>query len=70
MEDPRIADEVAAKRRPDHYRVVCISLYREDLDRVDRLVRDLKAKGNRRANRSSVIRQALRQVEETLKGEE
>ena len=68
MEDPRIPED-AVKRRPDHYRVVCISLYREDLDRVDRLVRDLKAKGNRRANRSSVIRQALRQVEETLRTE-
>jgi metal-responsive CopG/Arc/MetJ family transcriptional regulator len=68
MEDPRVALAASPKPRPDHYRVVCISLYREDLDRVDRLVRELKAKGQRRANRSSVIRQALRQVEETLHG--
>ncbi len=47
------------KQRPDHYKVVCISLYREDLDRVDRMVRDRKSRGNRKANRSSVIRDAL-----------
>ena len=67
MEQPRMPEAVPPKPRPDHYRVVCISLYREDLDRVDRLVRDLKARGQRRANRSSVIRQALRQVEEALR---
>ena len=67
MEEPRTLEALAPKPRPDHYRVVCISLYREDLDRVDRLVRDLKAKGQRRANRSSVIRQALRQIEEAFR---
>jgi hypothetical protein len=52
---------VAAKA--DHYRVICISLYTKDLDRLDGLVRDLKARGVTKANRSALIRVALDQVD-------
>lgn len=51
------------KAKPDHYKIVCISLYREDLEHVDSLVRTLKARGHTKANRSSVIRYALQAVD-------
>lgn len=51
------------KVKPDHYKIVCISLYREDLEHVDGLVRALKARGHTKANRSSVIRYALHAVD-------
>ena len=53
------------KAKPDHYKIVCISLYREDLEHVDGLVRALKARGHTKANRSSVIRYALHGVDVT-----
>lgn len=49
--------------RPDHYKVICISLYTEDLDRLDALVETLKAQGHTRASRSQLIRFALSQVD-------
>jgi hypothetical protein len=51
------------KAKPDHYKIVCISLYREDLEHVDGLVRAQKARGHTKANRSSVIRHALHAVD-------
>jgi hypothetical protein len=51
------------KAKPDHYKIVCISLYTEDLEHVDGLVRALKARGHTKANRSSVIRFALHSVD-------
>ena len=47
------------KPRPTHYKVVCISLYTEDIARLEALVRDLKARGHTKANKSAVIRFAL-----------
>lgn len=47
------------KPRPTHYRIVCISLYHRDLERLERLVSELKARGHTKANRSAVIRYAL-----------
>jgi Arc/MetJ-type ribon-helix-helix transcriptional regulator len=44
------------------YKVVCISLYNEDIDTLDRLVGALKERGFSRANRSALIRYALRKV--------
>lgn len=41
------------------YSCVAISLYDDDLDRIDRIVADLRARGHRRANRSAVIRAAV-----------
>jgi hypothetical protein len=51
--------------RPTHYKVVSISLYNEDIDRIDRLVEALKAAGHTKANRSSLIRFAIDQVDIT-----
>lgn len=51
------------KKKPTHYKVISISLYTEDLERLKGLVRELKARGHSRANRSLVIREALRQID-------
>lgn len=47
-------------RKP--YKVICISLYEDDLERLDEKVELLKARGHRRANRSELIRFALGRV--------
>ncbi|HEU4411550.1 MAG TPA: hypothetical protein VFS43_40270 [Polyangiaceae bacterium] len=52
-----------AAPRPDHYKVICISLYNEDLERLDQMVEALKARGLTKANRSALIRYALEQVD-------
>lgn len=49
--------------RPDHYKVICISLYTKDLERLDRFVDELKARGLTKANRSALIRVALEQLD-------
>jgi hypothetical protein len=60
-----VAPERAAdkKPRPTHYKVVCISLYVEDIDRLDSLVAELKRRGHTKANKSQVIRAALEQID-------
>ena len=49
--------------KPAHYKVICISMYTKDLERMDELVEALKAKGVTKANRSALIRAALEQVD-------
>jgi hypothetical protein len=49
--------------KPTHYKVICISLYNKDLQRLDDMVETLKAKGLTKANRSALIRAALEQVD-------
>lgn len=53
------APKKTKKPKPDHYDVICISLYRADLDRLDAAVAELKASGHRKMNRSALIRFAL-----------
>lgn len=66
-----VASPGMARRRivsaPDvnHYKVLSISLYNEDIERMDELVRELKTRGFTRANRSALIRFALDQVDIT-----
>lgn len=45
------------------YRVICISLYRRDLEDLDARVAELKRRGHTRANRSRLIRAALAQLD-------
>jgi hypothetical protein len=45
--------------KPEHYEVICISLYKEDLERLDEKVKVLKARGHRKMSRSALIRYAL-----------
>jgi len=47
------------KAKPDHYEVICISLYKDDLARLDAAVKRLKAQGHRKMSRSALIRYAL-----------
>jgi hypothetical protein len=49
----------AAGERPTHYKVICISMYTDDLERLDEMVQTLKARGLTKANRSALIRYAL-----------
>ncbi len=51
------------KEKPTHYKVVCISLYTEDIERLEALVAELKRRGHTKANKSQVIRAALDQID-------
>jgi len=53
------AIEGQADEKPAHYKVICISLYNEDLARLDGMVDELKKRGFTKANRSALIRFAL-----------
>ena len=48
--------------KPEHYEIICISMYREDLTELDAKVDELKKNGHRRISRSSLIRYALSNV--------
>jgi hypothetical protein len=61
---PRIPARPQAER-PLHYKVICISMYTSDLERLDGMVDELKAMGMTKANRSALIRYALAQVDLT-----
>lgn len=50
-------------KRPTHYEVICISLYKEDLARLDAKVATLKESGHRKMSRSALIRYALDHVD-------
>ena len=49
--------------KPTHYKVICISMYTKDLERLDTLVDTLKERGMTKANRSALIRAALDQLD-------
>jgi len=49
--------------KPEHYKIICISLYNEDLVRLDDMVSKLKKRGLTKASRSALIRYALSNVD-------
>lgn len=49
--------------RPTHYKVCCISLYTEDIEKLDAMVAELKDRGYTKANKSALIRYALDTVD-------
>lgn len=55
--------EGARKAKPTHYKIVCISLYTEDIARLEAMVGELKRRGHTKANKSQLIRYALEQVD-------
>lgn len=59
----RAARRRLQKPKPTHYKVVSISLYTEDQKRLADLVAELKKRGYSRANKSLVVREALRQID-------
>ena len=58
VEPPRSGTR-ARPPRPDHYKVICISMYTGDLERLDGMIDELKGMGITKANRSALIRYAL-----------
>jgi hypothetical protein len=58
---PRVARPKPPK--PAHYKIVCISLYNEDIARLESLVAELKRRGFSKANKSQLIRFALDTVD-------
>ena len=52
----------ARLEKPQHYKVICISMYTDDLERLDEMVENLKSRGLTKANRSALIRYALANV--------
>lgn len=52
-----------AQPKPSHYKIVSISLYTEDIERLDRMVTELKKQGHYKANKSQLIRYALAQLD-------
>ncbi len=66
--DPRLPRRIDGQskeksEKPTHYKVVSISLYTEDIDRLNALVKNLKQRGHSRASKSMIIREALRQLD-------
>lgn len=59
----RAATADPTKERPTHYKVICISMYTNDLERLDGMVEALKKRGLTKANRSALIRAALDQLD-------
>lgn len=51
------------EKPPQHYKVLSISLYNEDIEQMDEFVKELKKQGFTRMNRSALIRFALDQVD-------
>lgn len=45
--------------KPTHYKVICISMYTDTLEKLDGMVKDLKKRGYTKANRSALLRHAL-----------
>lgn len=56
-------EPASAKPKPTHYKVVSISLYKEDIERLEAMVAELKRRGHTKANKSSLIRFALDHVD-------
>jgi hypothetical protein len=66
LRDPRRGERTArgpGAAKPVHYKVICISMYTKDLEKLDAMVEDLKARGMTKASRSALIRAALDQVD-------
>jgi hypothetical protein len=59
----RPAPNPSSEQKPTHYKVICISMYTNDLQRLDEMVDLLKARGLTKANRSALIRYALSAVD-------
>ena len=53
----------AKKPKPTHYKVVCISLYTQDIANLEAKVAELKRRGYTKANKSQLIRLALRNLD-------
>src|SRR5687768_6317051 len=63
-DEPRKPRAAGSKQaRPTHYKVICISMYTQDLEDLDAKVAELKRRGWTKANKSQLIRLALSQLD-------
>jgi hypothetical protein len=53
---------VRTTEKPTHYKVICISMYTQDIADLDAKVTELKRRGWTKANKSQLIRLALSQL--------
>jgi hypothetical protein len=49
--------------KPTHYKVICISMYTQDIEELEAKVAELKRRGWTKASKSQLIRLALAQVD-------
>jgi hypothetical protein len=75
MENPLLSDDIflssyvgrddtrPLKEKPEHYKVISISLYTEDIALLDQLVKEAKQLGHTKANKSQIIRCALHNLD-------
>src|SRR3989338_471225 len=59
---PRGSKRKRRGRRPSHYKLVCISLYNHDIQKLEQHVQILKQRGHTKANKSQIIRFAIDKV--------
>jgi hypothetical protein len=59
----RTASGTGKQARPTHYKLICISMYTQDLEDLDAKVAELKKRGWTKANKSQLIRLALSQID-------
>jgi hypothetical protein len=52
-----------AAPRPTHYKIICISLYTQDIEDLEAKVGELKRRGWTKANKSLLLRLALSQLD-------
>jgi hypothetical protein len=52
-----------SKPKPTHYKVICISMYTKDIESLEAKVAELKRRGYTKANKSQLIRMALKQID-------
>ncbi len=53
----------AATAKPTHYKVICISMYTQDIEELEAKVAELKRRGYTKANKSQLIRMALSRLD-------
>jgi len=74
MDNPLLTDEIFLRSyandretekqpKPEHYKVISISLYNEDIEYLEQLVKEAKRLGHTKANKSQIIRCALRSLD-------
>ena len=59
----RTAPPLPVAEKPTHYKIVCISLYNQDIERLEAKVAELKKRGFTKASKSALIRFALDSVD-------
>ena len=58
--------EQPKKLKPTHYKVICISMYTQDLEQLDAKVKELRARGFTKMTKSELIRIALNKLDTSV----